>query len=356
MPEEKSIFYASNIQDDLKSLKNLLIYAVKCKASCVLLTNVITPQISDADNSSYQHAIQFIKRGFSAQDDFQDIKQYINTFKSDESDHIYGKSANRIIEIIDESSKKLKDQVDSTLRLLKACEVPVRIIPGQNENVDLLSKLNPEIREFYLNVETCSLDGFKILGIGGLNSINESVPIQFQDNEYYAGGEDAKNYLIGLFKQSVDIFVSFAPIQYKTDTGEENLFRPLVNEYLPGNIILTSQSLKDNFDFLDKTATNSTLLRGGNFSNLGKGPFNIFWKMNYIDKKLNGIQPYQLRGDYAISIESLYKEKEVVVGDLDIPQSVHVEKDINNKSDFYDTGQDLISKDVKTELLDITLE
>ena len=131
-------FYASNVQDDLLALKNLLIYAVKSKASFVLLTNVITPQISAVELSSYRHAIQFMEEGFAKQTDFKDLKQFIKTFRQDTSGHILAKSANKIMSIVEKGAIQLKDQARKTLRLLQACEIPIRIIPGQNENVDLI--------------------------------------------------------------------------------------------------------------------------------------------------------------------------------------------------------------------------
>lgn len=359
LPSEVKFFYASNVQDDLKSLKNLLIYSVKSKASFVLLTNVITPQISDIELSAYRHANQFMEEGFANQSDFKDIKLFIKTFRSDTSGHILAKSANKIMSIVEKGAIQLKVHARKTLQLLQACEIPVRIIPGQNENVDLICSLVPELRPFYLNVQLEELGGLQILGIGGNQKTNPDIPLQFQDNEYFEGGRDAREQLIELFNQPIDIFVSFAPIKFKTDKGEEELIRPLVNEYLPGKLILTSQSLLPQFDCNDKTATDSILVRGGNFSGLGNGPHHIFWEISCQQKYAFQIQPKQLKGDFVFAIQSAFQNEGIPLITKEEPQIIFPKKRLPAEEQMAENGLEAkgesVGGDVKTQLLDISV-
>lgn len=351
-------FYASNVQDDLLSLKNLLIYAVKSKASFVLLTNVITPQISDVELSAYRHANQFIKEGFAKQTDFKDLKQFIKTFRNDSSGHILSKSANKIMSIVEKGAIQLKDHARKTLRLLQACEIPVRIIPGQNENVDLICSLVPELKPFYLNVQMEELGAIKILGIGGVQKPNSDIPLQFQDNEYFEGGQDAREQLVALLNEPIDVFVSFAPIKFKTDPCEEELIRPLVNEYLPGKLILTSQSLLPSFDCFDKTATDALLVRGGNFSSISKGPHHIFWEINYLNKFSFQLQPKQLNGDFVVAIQSAFLNEGIPIVTKEEPQIIFPIKRLKSDGQISETTEakgEPIGGDVKTQLLDISV-
>ena len=354
-PAAVKFFYASNVQDDLQSLKNLLIYAVKSKASFVLLTNVITPQISGVELSSYRHAIQFMEEGFSKQTDFKDLNQFMKTYRQDVSGHILAKSANKILSIVEKGAIQLKDQARKTLRLLQACEIPVRIIPGQNENVDLICKLVPELKPFYVNVQIEKLSGLNILGIGGLQKADPEIPLQFQDNEYFEGGLDAREQITELLNEPIDIFVSFAPIKYKTDEGEKDFVRPLVNEYLPGRLILTSQCLLPQFDVNDKTATDALLVRGGNFSSVGIGPHHIFWDIDRGENREFHLQAKQLRGDFVVPIQSAFQNDGVPLVAKDEPQIIFPVKrlssaDLNNES----IGEP-VGGDVKTQLLDISI-
>lgn len=284
-----NLIYASNVNEDWERLEKLLDYANEKRADLVVLTSLFGNPLNQAEQSAYRHAFQHVNEEFNSQEAFSDIQQFIASFEKDDSKEITAVSAKKILKLIEKGKSALLDKI-SHFKRLKKSGLKIIIVPGPFENLDVIKSLDEEFASGYLNLATIDVKNVRILGIGGLATLDKNAPAYFQNRDYVEGTEQSHEELKELLAKNVDLFVSYTPIRYFADNAfEEQNIRKYVCDYLPGKLILTSQALGSNPLNHPVTATDATLIKGGSF---GQG---YFWEIRadkggLIQKELHQIK------------------------------------------------------------------
>lgn len=260
------LIFASNVKENWEALESLLRVAKQRNTDLVILTNVFNNPLSPSEKSAYNHAYRHVQNSFKMDKTFSDIHEFIQSFRNDTSQDIVAVSAKKILKQIDEGISIYSKKIEHLKKILKKNPVNLAIVPGPFENLDLLQTIDREIASYYLNLNVCNIKNFRILGIGGLDFIDAYCPLYFQNRDYYEGTDEAHDELKKLLTGQIDLFVSFSPIRYFTDSVEEETnVRNYLCDHLPGKVILTSQAAPEDPMLPLVTATNADLIKGGHF-------------------------------------------------------------------------------------------
>jgi Icc-related predicted phosphoesterase len=261
-----NFLFASNVNEDWTRLSKLLNYGEKVKADLVVLTKLFCNPLNIEDQSAYLHAFQHVTSAFDPHE-FSDLQQFIESFRQDPSTDIITRSAKKILSLIEKGKEKIKNNILNFKLLTRHCNLKIVIIPGQFENLDVLKNVDEEFFCYYVNLATIEVKNIRFLGIGGLVTLEKGAPVYFQNRDYIEGTEQAHEELKEILSEDVDVFVTHTPIRFFTDnTFEEANIRKYVCDYLPGKVVLTSQSLPKEPLVHPVTATDAALIKGGEFT------------------------------------------------------------------------------------------
>lgn len=272
--EIANIVFASNVNEDWARLLKLLNYGEKVKADLIVLTKLFCNPLNVEDQSAYFHAFQHVNSAFDPHE-FSDLQQFIGSFRQDPSTDIVTRSAKKILKLIEKGREILRQNILNFKLLASLCKLKIAIIPGQFENLDVLKNMDEEFASYYVNLATIEVKKTRLLGIGGLVTLENKAPLYFQNRDYIEGTEQAHEELKAILSTDVDVFVTHTPIRFFTDNVfEEANIRKYVCDYLPGKIVLTSQSLPKEPMVHSVTATDAVLIKGGDFTT------GCFWEIS----------------------------------------------------------------------------
>lgn len=281
------MIYASNVNEDWKRLQKLLEHAKSKRADLVILTKLLGNPLTIEEQSAYQHAYRFVEEDFEKYRPFSDIQQFIESFAYDDSSDIVTKSGRTILRLIERGREVIKARIKQFKLVTQHFNLPLVIIPGQFENLDMIRSIDEEFAGRYLNLTTLDIKNIRLLGIGGQVTLEQNTPLCFQNRDYVEGTEQSHEELREILSQRIDVLISYTPIRHYADNAfEEKNVRRYMNDYLPGKTILTAQALPKNPMTSRVTATDATLIKGGYFSKSGH-----FWEIvanNYgvVEKRL----------------------------------------------------------------------
>ncbi|HEV8051170.1 MAG TPA: hypothetical protein VGP47_01660, partial [Parachlamydiaceae bacterium] len=260
--EIANILFASNVNEDWSQLSKLLNYGEKVKTDLVVLTKLFCNPLNVEDQSAYLHAFQHVTDAFDP-NELSDIQQFIGSFSQDPSTDIVTRSAKKILKLIEKGKETIRQNILKFKHLASHCNLKIVIIPGQFENLDVLKNLDEEFASYYVNLAIFELKNIRFLGIGGLVTLEKDTPLYFQNRDYIEGTEQAHEELKAILSQDVDVFITHTPIRFFTDNAfEEANIRKYVCDFLPGKVVLTSQSLPKEPMVHPITATDAALIKG----------------------------------------------------------------------------------------------
>ena len=296
--------YAANVREDWEGLSEFMEYLAKRKPEVLILTNVILNPLSRDEQVAYSHSNHQVLQAFKTDGNFSDPQLFIESFRHDPASDLVAQSCRKILQLIERGKTVLIERLRKLEGILEACPCPYYVVPGQFENVDLIRALVPgKLADRYITVRKVTEKGFQILGIGGLPVLSDLAPLVFQDREYIEGNSQADEWLREAIGDDVDITVSFSPIKYFTDQGEEPLVRNFISEFLPGRVVLTSQAFEDPEKSHFLTASGAELIRGGSFGKGGStGKSRLFWELSLAKKGLDDKSLFELKNKKSFRI------------------------------------------------------
>lgn len=296
------LLYASNVREDWEGLEHLVSYAVKRKPQLLVLTNVLQNPLNEEERVAFHHANFYVSDAFKKDGNFSDIQLFVESFRHDSASDIVAVSARKILELIEGGKKQVAERLKRLAGILEPCPCPFYIVPGRFESPDAVREVGPPgLVDRYLTVRKVKENGVTILGLGGLPGLSDDCPAVFLDREYIEGFSQADEDLKELIGEDVDILVSFAPIKFFTDPGEEGTWREYISNHIPGRLVLTSQALKD-YQNACLTASGAELIRGGSFGKSGTGPSRLFWEIAYTRGGLEDKSLFELKGKKAFRL------------------------------------------------------
>jgi hypothetical protein len=300
--EVLEILYAPNVMEDWDGLRELIDYMVKRKPHLAIFTNVLQNPLNADEQVAFRHANRYVGEAFKKDGNFSDVQLFLESFRNDPASDVVAVSARQILKLVETGKTRMGERLQTFASILGRCPCRYTIVPGRFEDLDMVRSLAPApVPESYLSVRKVEERGIRIVGIGGLPGSSEDCPLAFQEREYFEGSSQAEEYLRDVIGEDTDILVSFSPISFFTDPGEERLVRDFISRWLPGKLILTSQSLKD-YDKTLLTTSGAELIRGGSFGKGAAGTARTFWELSWGKKGLTDKSLFELKARKAFRL------------------------------------------------------